>query len=193
MRPDEGGCVDLRRSLAAHTKLVRSDSYALTRRRSTYGGAGAPRARAAGGAGALRARATTATVPGASSDSGTGPPAGAGGTHSYGLIAVAPRTGPCRPVLPRRPGPRPDGKTRSPRRGSRRLRLARTRPTGAPGGGTRPRTRGRTAGSPTLCQSPTGRGHGWGVPWHTGDVGAHVHGGCHSGQYRPLGGLGRYP
>ncbi len=32
MRPDEGGCADLRRSLAAHTKLVRSPTYAPARR-----------------------------------------------------------------------------------------------------------------------------------------------------------------
>lgn len=32
MRPDEGGCADLRRSLTAHTKLVRSPTYAPARR-----------------------------------------------------------------------------------------------------------------------------------------------------------------
>ena len=39
MRPDEGGCADLRRSLAAHTKVVRSGAYAPARRQGPHAGA----------------------------------------------------------------------------------------------------------------------------------------------------------
>src|SRR5260221_8651409 len=38
MRPDEGGCADLRRSLTAHTKVVRSSAYAPARRRCPRAG-----------------------------------------------------------------------------------------------------------------------------------------------------------
>src|SRR3954452_8773687 len=41
MRPDEGGCADLRRSLTAHTKLVRSLPYDPARRSCPRSGAAA--------------------------------------------------------------------------------------------------------------------------------------------------------
>lgn len=45
MRPDEGGCADLRRSLTARTKLVRSPTYAPARSRCPRAGARDPRGR----------------------------------------------------------------------------------------------------------------------------------------------------
>lgn len=83
MRPDEGGCADLRRSLTAHTKLVRSPTYAPARSGRPHSG-GVGRSRAQGAfrppsrrSGGVRADAPTgATLPGGPPGCGTAPPAG---------------------------------------------------------------------------------------------------------------------
>ncbi len=80
MRPDEGGCADLRKSHTAHTKSVRSYAYAPARRSSTRaagpGVVGGARGVSARNGRPRYARATTATLPGAPSSTGTGPPSG---------------------------------------------------------------------------------------------------------------------
>ncbi len=83
MRPDEGGCADLRRSLTAHTKLVRSPTYAPARSgRPRSGGVGRSRAQGAfrppsRRSGAVRADAPTgATLPGGPPGCGTAPSPG---------------------------------------------------------------------------------------------------------------------
>jgi hypothetical protein len=56
MRPDEGGCADLRRSRTAHTKLVRSPTYAPARRPRPRAGVRAARACARGVSAAVAAQ-----------------------------------------------------------------------------------------------------------------------------------------
>ncbi len=84
MRRDEGGCADLRRSLTAHHKLVRSPTYAPARRPRPRAGVRGARGCARGVSAALASagrhpigrippESTTATLPGAPQPCGTAP------------------------------------------------------------------------------------------------------------------------
>ncbi len=102
MPPDEGGCADLRRSLAPRTKLVRSSTYAPARRPC-------PRA------GARRARGCARGVSVAVSPEGrhpVGPSAGAS-THSS-MGATLPGVPPACGTAPPLPPPVPAGRSPGP-------------------------------------------------------------------------------
>lgn len=195
MRPDEGGCADLRRSLTARTKLVRSPTYAPARRaRPRAGGVGPPDAQGAFRSlchrrGATRSGASTdARLPGVPSACGTAPPP-AGFRHREAVAEPGDlgRNRILRLVATRchRRAPRSGHPTKGSPACYRGYRAA------------RPTLRGseisplwRAPGKP--APATTGRHGEPGVSWHTGGVRAHCTGATESGTAATLGDWGAF-
>ena len=188
MRPDEGGCADLRRSLTAHTKLVRSPTYAPARRPRPRAGVRGARGCARGVSVAVAPEgrhpigpsmrsSMGATLPGVPSACGTAPQSAR--PHHRGAVAGPADLGRNRLVgvaatRCHRRGSRSGHPSQRSGRGYREYRTARRT---LPGSEVSPL--GGGSGKPAAAT--TGRHGEPGVSWHTGEVRAHCTGAMEPG------------